>query len=180
MYWQPHAESFGEEGSQTAMSSNETPNRQNPLENRIPPPVLFVAIALAMGFGAAQMQALPVDPLWRYVLAAGLLGVAGFFGPPAIIRFRRVGTTVDPVHIERASKLVVDGVFRHSRNPMYVALTALLAAYAVFLAVPVAAIGPVAFVVLIGWLQIAPEERAMQARFGAEYDAYCARVRRWL
>jgi protein-S-isoprenylcysteine O-methyltransferase Ste14 len=176
----PGATALRQGRSETAMPANETPRRTHPLDNRIPPPVLFLAIVLAMGFGAGQMQPLPVEPIWRYALSAGFLALAGFFGPPAIVRFRRVGTTVDPVRIERASQLVVDGIFRRSRNPMYVALVALLAAYAAFLAVPVAALGPVAFVVWIGRFQIAPEERALQARFGAAFEAYCARVRRWL
>ncbi|MBR0820232.1 hypothetical protein JQ627_20070 [Bradyrhizobium liaoningense] len=63
---------------------------------------------------------------------------------------------------------------------MYLAMTALLGALVAFPAQPWLALGPAAFVAFITRFQIVPEERAMQARFGAAYEAYRAKVRRWL
>lgn len=150
------------------------------LEARVPPPVVLAAIAAAMAVAAALLPPSDLRGAWSQALGAALLLLAGLSGPPAFRRFGRAGTTIDPVAIERAAVLVTDGVYRWSRNPMYLAIAALLGALAAFTAQPWLVLGPVAFVLFVTRWQIRPEERALRARFGAAYDAYRARVRRWL
>jgi protein-S-isoprenylcysteine O-methyltransferase Ste14 len=150
------------------------------LQNRVPPPLVFLVVALAMGAVAAALPSSGLHGPFTWALTVALLLLAGLSGPPAIRRFYRAGTTIDPVAIDRASVLVTDGVYRYSRNPMYVAMAALLGALAAFSAQPWLVLGPVAFVLYITRFQILPEERAMNLRFGAEYEAYRERVRRWL
>ncbi len=148
------------------------------LETRVPPPILMVLGALAMG---AVSFALPVAaPGWRWVAAAAIFAVAGVFGFPAIRAFARAGTTINPVRIEGASALVTGGVFGITRNPMYVSLTLLLLAVAAALGNPWALAGPMFFALWINRLQIVPEERVLRAKFGADYAGYCGRVRRWI
>jgi protein-S-isoprenylcysteine O-methyltransferase Ste14 len=98
----------------------------------------------------------------------------------AIRAFRRANTTVNPVHVERASALVTSGRFARTRNPMYVAMALLLAAWAAWLCQPAPLLGPLVFVLFIARFQIIPEERALAAIFGADYAAYKNRVPRWL
>lgn len=150
------------------------------LENRIPPPLIFLAIAVAMGVVAQVLPPSDLAGTTSLALAIALFLLAGFAGPPAIARFRRAGTTINPVEIERASVLVTDGIYRWTRNPMYLSMAALLGAIAAYTAQPWLLLGPVIFVLFITRFQILPEERAMQARFGEAYSAYRARVRRWL
>ena len=94
--------------------------------------------------------------------------------------FWRHETTIDPVDLERASTLVTGGIFRLSRNPMYVGFAAVLVGWAVCLAAPWSLAGPVAFVLFTTRFQIVPEERVMRAKFGRAYDDYRAQVRRWV
>jgi len=108
------------------------------------------------------------------LLAAGAIGIAG------VRAFARARTTVDPLRPERASTLVTSGIYRRTRNPMYVALAIALLAWALWLAHPLALLGVVAFMAWMSRHQIAPEERALQALFGAEFERYCSEVRRWL
>ncbi len=149
------------------------------LDNRIPPPILMLATGAAMV--AASQFLPPVLPG-----NAGLAGAvaitlaAGAFGAPAFAAFGRAGTTINPVDIGAASKLVTGGVYKLSRNPMYVALTLLLLALAVGLGNMWLGLGPLAFALFITRFQIMPEERIMAAKFGAEFAAYRGRVRRWL
>jgi protein-S-isoprenylcysteine O-methyltransferase Ste14 len=96
------------------------------------------------------------------------------------VALHRAHTTVNPVHVDQASSIVTNGVYRLTRNPMYVGLALLLTAWAIWLAVPWAFAGPALFGLYIYRFQILPEERAMEAKFGAEYLAYKQRVRRWL
>jgi protein-S-isoprenylcysteine O-methyltransferase Ste14 len=155
-------------------------NRQSQLEHRIPPPAVFLAVAVGMAGAAWFMPPSGLAGPATQVLAAVLFVLAGFIGPPAVLSFRRNATTIDPVNIDRASTLVTTGIYRWTRNPMYLSMATLLTSLAVFSALPALILGPVFFVWFITRYQIVPEERVMQLRFGAAYDDYRARVRRWL
>lgn len=94
--------------------------------------------------------------------------------------FRRASTTLNPVHPERASALVVTGVYRYTRNPMYLGFALVLLGWSAVLANPLALVFPVAFVAYMDRVQIASEEGALSVLFGDSYREYQANVRRWL
>jgi protein-S-isoprenylcysteine O-methyltransferase Ste14 len=150
------------------------------LENRIPPPLMTLIIAFAMWGASLQTPPLTLGNVVRYDLAAVFFCLAGLFGAPAIQAFRRAKTTIDPIHVERASVVVTTGVYRITRNPMYVAMASLLLSWAMYLANPWSLLGPPLFVLFITWFQILPEERAMAAKFGPSYTGYKNSVRRWV
>lgn len=150
------------------------------LDTRIPPPLLALAIGIAMAVGAGHAPRIETWVLARKGLAALIAVVALAFDLGAVLQFRRARTTIVPWRPDKSTALVTDGVYRWSRNPMYVGLALLLTALAVYRGSLPALIGPVVFVLYITRFQIAPEERVMQQLFGAQYDAYRARVRRWL
>jgi protein-S-isoprenylcysteine O-methyltransferase Ste14 len=150
------------------------------LENKIPPPALMLIVAATM-WGVAKIQSpVFIESHLRIGLMVTLGVVALTFSIGGVSAFRAARTTINPVQIDRASRVVTGGIYRFSRNPMYVGLTALLAGWAVFLAVPLTAIGPIAFALFMHRFQILPEERVMAAKFGREYLDYKQRVRRWV
>ncbi|MDR6576679.1 protein-S-isoprenylcysteine O-methyltransferase Ste14 [Pseudomonas extremaustralis] len=81
---------------------------------------------------------------------------------------------------QQASALVEAGIYRYSRNPMYLGFAIILAAWALVLASPLTLLGVVAFVLYMNRFQITPEEWALEALFGESFARYRARVRRWL
>ncbi|MGD9904567.1 MAG: isoprenylcysteine carboxylmethyltransferase family protein [Vicinamibacterales bacterium] len=150
------------------------------LEHRIPPLVVVAVVAAAMwsvaGLGP-RLGLAPGPTLW----AAILLGTAGAaFVLLGVGAFRASHTTVNPLDPARASALVTGGVYRVTRNPMYLGMALLLTAFAVTLAAVLPLAGLAVFVAFITRFQIRPEERVLAARFGDEYATYAARVRRWL
>jgi protein-S-isoprenylcysteine O-methyltransferase Ste14 len=150
------------------------------LELRIPP--RLVAAAVALGMWAVSFIEPRFDLPQSHHWATGLIGaVAGgaitFAGAAAL---RAAGTTLLPMAPQRAAVLVTTGIFRWSRNPMYVGLTVALLGWAAFLSALWPLLGPVIFVLYIDRFQIRPEERVLAERFGAEYADYARRVRRWL
>ena len=97
-----------------------------------------------------------------------------------LMDFSRNETTVNPLEPDQAQKLVVSGLFRFTRNPMYLGMALVLFAWALYLANASAIIGPVLFVASITALQIKPEEEVLGKIFGQDYADYRKRVRRWL
>ena len=150
------------------------------LELKIPPPLVALLIATAM-WGVAQISpVLDFAALYRVSAAIAIAIIGGGFSIAGVIAFRQARTTVNPLKPESTSALVSLGVYRITRNPMYVGMLLAVLAWAVFLAAPWALIGPVAFHLYIGRFQIAPEETVLTKLFGAEYVAYKTEVRRWL
>ena len=87
---------------------------------------------------------------------------------------------MNPTKPGATSSLVTGGVFRLTRNPMYLSLVLYLLAWAVYLSNWLALLLVPLFVLYLDRFQIKPEERALSALFGPEYASYQARVRRWL
>jgi protein-S-isoprenylcysteine O-methyltransferase Ste14 len=150
------------------------------LELKIPPPVVAAVFALGMWGISLVTPLLPVSATLRLAGCTPFVLASVFFSVAGIVSFRRARTTINPIRPETASSLVSSGIFRITRNPMYVGLSFLLVAWAIFLSSLWSLLGPVAFVLYIRRFQIAPEERALVKLFGSHYTAYQARVRRWL
>ena len=87
---------------------------------------------------------------------------------------------MNPIKASAASSLVTGGVYRFTRNPMYLGLSITLMGWAVFLSNPLALLAVPLFVLYMEKFQINPEERVLSSLFGAEYAAYEEKVRRWL
>lgn len=150
------------------------------LELKIPPPAVATVVALAMWGLSFVVPALEVPWLYRVAAALAIALAGGAFSGAGVLAFRRARTTVNPLKPASASALVDSGIYRITRNPMYVGMLLVLVAWAVFLAAPWLLLGPLAFFLYIGRFQIAPEERVLSRIFGAAYTDYQARVRRWL
>jgi protein-S-isoprenylcysteine O-methyltransferase Ste14 len=150
------------------------------LELKIPPPGVALLIAGAMWEISMLLPLLEVPPFIR-VATAAIVALAGFgVSIAGVISFRLARTTVNPRKPETTSSLVCSGIYRVTRNPMYVGLLFVLVAWAVFLSCAWALLGPLVFVLYTNRFQIAPEERVLSDIFGTDYTAYKSRVRRWL
>lgn len=155
-------------------------NRMQVLELKIPPPVVAVLIAASM-WGISRVTPLLEVLASIRVAAAISIALAGVgFAVAGAVSFRRAKTTTNPMKPETSSSLVCSGVYRVTRNPMYLGVCFVLVAWAVLLSSGWALLGPLAFVLYMNRFQIAPEERALAARFGADYASYRSSVRRWL
>ncbi|WP_285961473.1 methyltransferase family protein [Pseudomonas tohonis] len=150
------------------------------LEKRIPPVLATLVCALLMALLAYLLP--PVEIAWAWRLGAALVLSALGAGVclAGVASFRRARTTVNPLVPEQASSLVQAGIYRHTRNPMYLGFAILLVAWAALLGAPLALFAVTGFVLYLDRFQILPEERALAGLFGADYTRYRERVRRWL
>lgn len=98
-----------------------------------------------------------------------------------VLSFLRARTTLNPLQPSRATALVFVGIYRYSRNPMYLGFLLGLVAWGVYLSHALALVlGPALFVTYMTRFQIVPEECALEASFGERYRDYKKKVRRWL
>lgn len=150
------------------------------LELKVPPPAAALLVGVAMWVAAHLLPAVRLTGQWRFTIA----GVCASFGVIVALlgvwALRQARTTVNPVTPEKASSVVTGGIYSHTRNPMYVGLTAVLVGWAAWLSTPWVFLGPVALMLYLTRFQIIPEERVMSSKFGPDYDEYRKRVRRWL
>ncbi|PFG10699.1 methyltransferase family protein [Marinobacter sp. LV10MA510-1] len=149
------------------------------LELKIPPVVQVLVTASIMWTLAVAVPSLGFtlsgSPLVALVFAA--IGFA--FALLGVLEFRSAGTTVDPRVPDQSVSLVVRGVYRISRNPMYVGFLLVLIAWGIFLSNLASLVLLSAFVIYMNRFQIVPEERHMREKFGEAYRQYEAEVRRW-
>jgi protein-S-isoprenylcysteine O-methyltransferase Ste14 len=138
-------------------------------------------VLLAAGLAAQRLMPGRHEPRRATSAAAAVLTASSVaLAFTASARFRSQQTTVHPLHPERTSSLVTTGPNQVSRNPMYVGMVGVLVANALRLR-SLPALGLVAtFVRVMESTQIAAEERVLAEKFGPEYEAYTARVPRWL
>lgn len=162
--------------------TQKTPPQQapiHPLELRIPPVALVLLSGLAMwalpALGGTTALA-PYQP-WLSGLFVALGAAVCLAG---VMAFRAAQTTVDPMHPAAASSLVQGGIYRLTRNPMYLGFLLMLLGWAVYIATLSALIVLPVFAGYLTVFQIRPEERALRARFGPAFDTYMAQVRRWI
>jgi len=150
------------------------------MELKIPPPVYMLFFFLIM-WGFSEVA--PVQRFESYFLmvlgvllgAAGLLCILWAGG-----LFFRSNTTVNPFTPDKSSQLVVHGLYRYTRNPMYFGLLLMLIGWALYLGAVSAFFVLPFFIFTLNFFQVKPEERALERLFGDEYRTYKNKVRRWI
>lgn len=155
-------------------------NRSHFLDNRVPPLLVAGVVGVCMDAGARWTPGLAVAWPGMNLAAWGLALLGSTLALVGVATFERHKTTSNPFNPARASSLVETGIYRRTRNPMYVGVTLMLLGYAAYLGHPLALVLVLLFPAYIQRFQIGPEERALDQLFGAPYAAYKTRVPRWL
>lgn len=150
------------------------------LELKLPPVPLALLTGAIMYLISEWLPVLPLASGFRLVICVPLFLCGLTVSLAGVVQFRRARTTVNPMSPDTASSLVTAGVYRRTRNPMYLGLLLLLAGWSVWLASLYALPMLLMFVVYMNRFQIEPEERYMAQAFGDSYRDYKHQVRRWL
>lgn len=150
------------------------------LELKVPPVAVALATASLMWLVAWAVPALGFLFPFRDLVAMSLALAGAVTSALGVISFRRARTTVNPMKPESSSSLVASGIYKLTRNPMYLGFLLVLLGWAVFLSGILAFLFLPAFILYMNHFQIEPEERALATLFGQAFAAYKARARRWL
>ena len=148
------------------------------METKIPPPIVTLIFGLSIYFSRGIFQAVEIE----YSFYIGILLLLGgvMILISAVRSFKKDKTTINPLSPEQATKLVTDGIFKYSRNPMYLGMAFVLSSIAVFFNVLGGIILITLFCLYIKKFQIIPEEKAMRDLFADDFDKYTKATRRWL
>jgi len=152
----------------------------NALELKLPPPLLTLLIGTGMWLLSVLTPAFSWHLPYQRKVALLLVLAGAVCVVLGAATFRRAGTTVSPTRPQATSVLVRTGIYRFSRNPMYLGLSLALLGWSVVLGNSLSLGGVAVLVTYLNRFQIIPEERALTAKSGSDFAAYQRRVRRWL
>ena len=148
------------------------------MNNKIPPPIVTLFFGLCIYFSRPYFPELSSSVLSSLSVISFLIGI--FVFASAVLSFKKQKTTVNPISIEKASTLVVSGIFKYSRNPMYLGMSLVLLGLTFKFNVIGGLLFTSIFILFITRFQIKPEEAAMEKLFDQEWKNYTKNVRRWL
>ena len=131
--------------------------------------------ALSQSF--SRLQFALIGSSWLASILA-IVGIA--LAIMGVLAFKKAQTTVNPHIPEKSASLVTDGIYRYTRNPMYLGMLLVLLGWAFYLSNFAAFLFLPIFIIYMSHFQIQPEERFMRHKFNDEYRAYVIKVRRWL
>jgi len=148
------------------------------MNNKIPPPIITLICGLGIYFSR------PLFPKYNYIsidiIAASFLLLGIIILITAVLSFKRQSTTVSPLQPEKASYLVVSGIFKYSRNPMYLGMLLILISMTIKFNFVGGILIIFGFITFITKFQIIPEEIALERLFGKEFTRYKKKTKRWI
>ena len=148
------------------------------MNNKIPPPIVTLFFGLCIYLSRPYFPEFSNLVLNALSIIAFVVGI--FVFAAAVSSFKKQKTTVNPISIEKASSLVVTGIFKYSRNPMYLGMSFILLGLTLKYNLIGGLIFTGLFMLFITKFQIKPEETAMEKLFDQEWKDYVSNVRRWL
>ena len=148
------------------------------MKTKIPPPILALVMIVLIYLSSFFIESTKFNYQGSLSVLVLILGLACAI--PSFKLFARYKTTISPLKPSDATALVTEGMYRYSRNPMYLGLLLLTIASTIWFGTWFGIIINILFIFLINFLQIIPEEEALLEIFGEEYEEYKKNVRRWI
>lgn len=150
------------------------------LDLKVPPLALVLLVAAGMWSASIFAPSFAWQFPHRQIAALFFASVGGLVAVLGVVAFRRARTSVNPTRPQSTTSLVRGGIYRVSRNPMYLGFVLALVGIACLLSNVLSRVFVPAFVLYMNRFQIKPEERALSAMFGQEFTTYMQSVRRWV
>ena len=145
---------------------------------KIPPPLLVLILVMSNYFSSKKIDLIlfPNQNLISFIIL--IIGVLILINP--ILKFIKSKTTIDPIKFKKVNKLITSGIYKYSRNPMYLGLLMIVISTSIFYLNIFSITTPILFVCWINRFQIEREEIFLTEKFGKEYILYKTKTRRWI
>ena len=145
---------------------------------KIPPPLIVLVLIVSIYFSSKKIDLINIPlqlEISIFILSAGIL----IFVNP-VLQFIKSKTTVNPIQFEEVNILVTSGIFKYSRNPMYLGILMIVLSTSIFYLNIYSILTPLLFILWINKFQIKREEEFLIEKFGDEYLSYKKKTRRWI
>ena len=145
---------------------------------KIPPPLLVLILVISNFFSSKKIDLilLPNQDLISFIIF--LIGALILINP--IFKFIKSKPTIDPIKFKKVNKLITSGIYKYSRNPMYLGLLIIVISTSIFYLNILSTTTPILFYFWINRFQIKREEIFLTEKFGKEYLLYMTKTRRWI
>ena len=145
---------------------------------KIPPPILVLILITSNYFFRNQLEIIYLPYKHSISILMFLVGTLILINP--VFKFIKSKTTVNPIKFRKVNKLITTGIFKYSRNPMYLGLIFIIISTSIFYLNYYSIITPFIFYFWINRFQIKREEIFLEKKFGKEYVSYKSKTRRWI
>ena len=145
---------------------------------KIPPPLLVLILVIANYFSSKKIDLIHLPNQDLISILIFLIGMLILINP--IFKFIKSKTTIDPIKFKKVNKLITTGIYKYSRNPMYLGLLMIIISTSIFYLNIFSIITPILFYFWINRFQIKREEIFLKEKFGKEYLLYMTKTRRWI
>ena len=145
---------------------------------KIPPPILVLILVITTYFSSKKLELIGVP--YKNAISIIILSIGLLILIPPVFKFIKSKTTVNPIEFKNVNKLVITGIYKYSRNPMYLGMMMIVLSTTIFYLNFYSIITPVIFYLWINRFQIKREENFLTEKFGKEYLSYKTQTRRWI
>ena len=145
---------------------------------KIPPPILVLILVSSNYFSSKKIDLIHFPNQDLISIITLLIGVLILINP--ILKFIKSKTTIDPIKFKKVNKLIISGIYKYSRNPMYLGLLMIVISTSIFFLNIFSITTPLLFYCWINRFQIKREESFLTEKFGEEYISYKIKTRRWI
>ena len=145
---------------------------------KIPPPILVLILVSSNYYSSKKIDLIHLPNQDLISIIIFLFGILILINP--IFKFIKSKTTIDPIKFKKVNKLIISGIYKYSRNPMYLGLLMIVISTSIFYLNIFSITTPFLFYFWINRFQIKREEIFLTEKFGKEYSLYKSKTRRWV
>ncbi len=145
---------------------------------KIPPPLIVLVLIISIYFSSTKLDLIHIPFQLEISFFTLSLGILIFINP--VLKFIKSKTTINPIQFDKTNKLVTSGIFKYSRNPMYLGMLMIIISTSIFYLNIYSILTPFLFIFWINKFQIQREEVFLAEKFGKEYLSYKNKTRRWI
>ena len=145
---------------------------------KIPPPILVLILITSNYFSQNRLEIIYLP--YKNSTSFLILLVGSLILINTVFKFIKSKTTVNPVKFKKVNKLVTSGIYKYSRNPMYLGMILIIISTSIYYLNYYSLVTPFIFYFWINRFQIKREEIFLTEKFGKEYLLYMSKTRRWI
>ena len=145
---------------------------------KIPPPILVLILVVSSFLSSKKIDVIHIPHQTLFSILVLLIGILILIIP--VTKFIKYKTTIDPIEFKKVNKLVTSGIYKYSRNPMYLGLLLIVISSSILYLNIYSVSTPIFFYYWINRFQIQREEIFLTEKFGKEYLSYKTKTRRWI